>query len=79
MTLTYWDQKVSPQLQFIAAGAEMVARRARMLPCRPEWQTRAQAELVEARKALETALAEIIAAEVIYETMPMEGSYDCVS
>jgi hypothetical protein len=67
MDLADWDQKVRPHLQFIEAGAEMAARHARALPCRPEWQTKAQHELETTRKVLESALASIIAAEVIYE------------
>lgn len=72
MTLSDWRANVSTHLQFIEAGAEMAARHARLLPCRAEFQTKAQLELTETRKVLEAALAKVIAAEVIYEAKPLE-------
>jgi len=75
MTLIDWDQRVGKNLQFIEAGAEMAARHARMLPFKPPFETKAQDELAHARKVLESALASIIAAEIIYETKPAESEH----
>lgn len=72
MTLFDWEQQVRPHLDLIRSGASMTARHARALPSRPEWLTLAQAELAEARKALEEALGSVIAAEAIYEAKPLE-------
>ena len=73
-TLEEWNRTVKPHLDFIAAGAEMAARHARMLPVRGDWRSLSQDELEATRKVLETALAKIIAAEVHYETTPVEQS-----
>jgi len=74
MTLFHWDMTVKPHLQFIEAGAAMAARHARALPIKPEFQTMAQDQLAETRKILESALASIIAAEIIYETKALENA-----
>lgn len=72
MPLSDWDQKIKPHLNFIEAGAEMAARHARALVCRPSFTTHAQDELAEARKILESALGSIIAAEAVYDAKPSE-------
>jgi hypothetical protein len=66
MPLEAWRDEVGKPLQFIEAGASMAARHARMLPGRPEWETKAQHELILAQRTLETALENIKAAQVIY-------------
>lgn len=71
-TLEEWNAKVKPHLDFIAAGAEMAARHARLLPVRGWWRSSSQDELETARKVLEAALAEIAAAEVHFEQTPVE-------
>lgn len=73
MSLAEYDEQIRPHLQFIRSGAEMAARHARQLPFRPAFETKAQAELAEARKVLEAALGSIIAAEAIYESKPLEA------
>lgn len=72
MTLIDYDQKVKPHLDLIAAGAGMAARHARALPCKPSFTTHAQDELAEARAVLEASLKNIIAAEAIYNSKPVE-------
>lgn len=72
MTLAEHDVKVKPHLNFIEAGAEMVARHTRALPFKMAFTTHAQDELAETRKVLESALATITAAEAEYEAKPLE-------
>lgn len=74
MTLEDWRKNVSSHLDCIQAGAEMAARRAKMLPVRPEFETNAQIALAESRKVLEAALADIIAAQNEYDSKPVEQS-----
>lgn len=74
MDLMDWDTKVKPHLNYIEAGAEMAARHARMLLCRPDFTTHAQDALAETRKVLESALGTVIAAEAVYEAKPTENS-----
>jgi len=71
MDLDDWRAQVGSHLQFIEHGASMAARRARMLPGKPEWETRAEDELAKARVVLETALANVIAAQAIYADKPI--------
>lgn len=75
MTLFDWDQNIKPHLVYIEAGASMAARHARALTCKPNFQSLAQDELAEARKALESALASVIAAEIVYEAKPLEREH----
>lgn len=70
MTLIEYDQTIGRNLQFIEAGAEMAARHARALLSKPAFETKAQDELAQARKVLESALGSIIAAEALYEAKP---------
>lgn len=72
LPLSDWDRIVKPHLGFIESGAEMAARHARALICRPGFTSHAQDELAEARRVLESALASIIAAEATYEAKPAE-------
>lgn len=74
MTLVEWDQTIGKNLQFIEAGAEMAARHARMLPLKPAFETKAQDELAQARKVLESALQKIIAAQTAYESKPAQAA-----
>ena len=73
MTLLDWDLNVKPHLNYIEAGAEMAARHARALLCKPAFKTHAQDGLAEARAVLESALASIAAAEAQYEATPAEN------
>jgi hypothetical protein len=66
MHIDDWRQQISKPLQFIEIGAEMAARHARMLPGRPGWETKAEADLIATRKVLEDALANVIAAQAAY-------------
>lgn len=75
MDLADWDVKIKPHLQFISAGAEMTARHARALPCKPDFKTIAQEDLAEARRVLEAALGNIIAAQAIYANRPKENEH----
>lgn len=75
MTLEDYDKKVRPHLNFIQAGAEMAARHARALAVRPNFETKAEDQLHEARKVLESALASVIAAEIMFESKPLERSH----
>lgn len=72
MTLQDWDTKVRPHLNFIRSGAEMAARHARQLPLRPAFEAKAEDELAEARKVLEAALQQIVAAQASYEAKPID-------
>lgn len=73
MTLSDWDREVSSHLQFIEHGASMAARRAKQLPFKPGFETKAQDEMANARKVLEQALADIIAAQSLYASKPVEN------
>lgn len=73
MTLSDYDQKIKPHLDLIAAGAGMAARHARALPCKPAFTTHAQDELAETRAVLEAALKNIIAAQALYASKPVEN------
>lgn len=73
MTLFDWDQAVKPHLTFIEAGSSMAARHAAMLPCRAVFETLAQHELAQARGVLEASLKNIIAAQAIYASKPVEN------
>lgn len=75
MELTEWREKVSKHLQFIEAGSQMTVRHAEMLPLRPDFETMAEDELAKARKALESALANVIAAQAVYANKPAEDSH----
>lgn len=75
MTLEDYDKEVRPHLNFIQAGAEMAARHARALAVRPSFETKAEDQLHEARKVLESALASVIDAEVAFENKPQEQSH----
>jgi hypothetical protein len=70
-TLEEWDRDVAPHLNHIAMGAEMASRHARHLLRRPEWRTHSQDELDDARKVLEAALKEIVAAQATYDAKPL--------
>lgn len=72
MTLSDYDQEIKPHLDYIASGADMAARHARALPCKPAFTTHAQDELAETRAVLEQALANIVAAQAIYAGKPVE-------
>lgn len=72
MTLAEYDVKVKPHLNYIEAGANMAARHARALPFRMAFTTHAQDELAEARRVLENALANVKAAQALYEAKPLE-------
>lgn len=74
MNLFDWDSKVKPHLDFIESGASMAARHARALPCKAAFETRAEDELAKCRATLETALANVIAAQAIYAGKPLENS-----
>lgn len=73
MTLFDYDLTIKPHLNFIEAGAEMAARHARALVCKPVFPTHAQDELAEARRVLEAALATVVAAQSEYEAKPLEN------
>lgn len=67
MTLAEHDLRVKPHLEFIASGAAMAARHARAIPHKMAFTTHAEDELAEAKSVLESALANIIAAQAAYE------------
>jgi hypothetical protein len=75
VTLQDWDVKVKPHLHLIEAGAEITVRHTRALLCRPEFKTLAMVELGECRRVLETALADVIAAQAIYAAKAREGDH----
>ena len=74
MTLHDWDLNVKPHLNYIEAGAEMAARHARALLCKPAFKTHAQDGLAEARRVLERALNTIKTAEAQYEAKQTEAA-----
>jgi uncharacterized membrane protein YfbV (UPF0208 family) len=71
MTLEDWDQKVSPHLQFIEAGAAMAARHARQLVAKPDFDSLAEDELDKAFRVLAAALDQIITARKAYKNAPV--------
>lgn len=75
MTLFDWDREVRPHLHFIEAGANMVARHASLLPCKPYFETIAEDELAKSRAVLEAALQNIIAAQQTYENKILEREH----
>jgi hypothetical protein len=75
MELSEWREKVSKHLQFIEAGSQMAVRHAEMLPLRPSFETKAEDDLAKARKALEAALANVIAAQAVYSNKPVEQNH----
>lgn len=74
MTLFDYDRMIKPHLDFIGAGAAMAARHAKALPCKPGFATLSQDELAQARKVLEVALQNIVAAQSLYANKPTEGN-----
>lgn len=72
MRLDQWRAEIGENLKYIEAGAELAARRAKMLPTIPEWETLAEAELAKSRKVLETALNKIIAAQQAFAVRQVE-------
>lgn len=74
MTLSDWEQKVSPHLQFIEAGAAMAARHAKALPLRPDFESLAEDELRKVREVLQSALSQVIVAQAAYRETPAETS-----
>ena len=75
MNLQDYRESVSKHLQFIEAGSEMAARHARALTVKPAFVTRAQDDLAETRRVLESALANVVAAQVAYDAKPVENSH----
>lgn len=75
LSLQDYDEAVKPHLNYIEAGAEMAARHARALKVRPNFDTKAAAQLQETRRVLEHALAEIDAAQSTYNNKPMEAAH----
>lgn len=73
MNLFDWDQKVKPHLEFISAGAAMAARHASRLPCRQAFETLAEDDLAKTRATLEAALQNVIAAQAVYASKPLEN------
>jgi hypothetical protein len=74
MALSEYDQKIKPCLDMIGAGANMAVRNAQRLPFKPGFTTHAQDDLEEARAVLEAALKNIIAAQAVYASKPVEQS-----
>jgi hypothetical protein len=72
VTLEDWDQKVSPHLQFIEAGADMAVRHAMALPVRPGFESLAEHELRRVREVLQDALTNVIIAQNAYQAKPLE-------
>lgn len=82
-TLREWDQLVAPILQRIANSALICRDRARsitlevaILQSRPEWLTKAQHTMKEAKKELQEALARIESAEKAYQAIEVERDDD---
>jgi hypothetical protein len=75
MLLEEWDIKIRPHLHSIELGAEMAKRHTHALLCRPEFPTLAMVELGECRRVLETALADVIAAQAIYASKARESDH----
>lgn len=74
MNLADWEQKVSPHLQFIEAGASMAARHARQLVLRPDFESLAEDELRKTREVLQAALSNVIIAQAAYRETAIESS-----
>ena len=70
-----WEQKVSPHLQFIEAGASMAARHAKALTVRPGFESLAEDELRKVREVLQSALTKVIVAQAAYRETPPEPSH----
>ena len=82
-TLREWDQLVAPILQRITTSALICRDRARsitlevaILQSRPEWLTKAQDTMKEAKRELQEALARIESAEKAYQAIEVERDDD---
>lgn len=78
-SLPKWDKAIAPILQRITASAVICRDRARsitlevaILQSRPEWLSKAQDAMREARQELQEALARIESAEAAYKAMKRE-------
>jgi hypothetical protein len=72
MTITDYDRTIAPHLTAAREYAYRASREISRLPARPDFFTLAQDELEQARKALEGALATVIAAQSLYEAKPID-------
>jgi len=63
----------SMYLNGIELGARMIRRNTKLLPARPDFETRAEDELTKARQALTEALEGIIKAQAEYRHKPVDA------
>ena len=75
MNLAEWNEKISPHLNFIEAGAQMAARHARQLVMRPDFESLAEDELRKTREVLQAALSKVIIAQADYRETPTETTH----
>jgi hypothetical protein len=73
MSLFDWDTKVRPHLHYIQTGAELCARHALQLTCKPDFAALACHELILCRAVLEAALRDVTGALAEYDRKPAEG------
>jgi hypothetical protein len=72
MSITDYDRSIKPHLTAAHEYAYRAKREIERLPARPDFFTLTQDELEEARKALVSALATIIAAQSLYDIKPID-------
>lgn len=60
-------------LRGIEFGTGIVMRNVNRLPRRPDFETRAEDQLAEARKVLTEALENVIKAQAIYQRKPVDA------
>lgn len=63
----------SAYLNGIEMGARMIRRNAKLLPARPDFETRAEDELAKARQVLTEALEGVIKAQGEYRRKPVDA------
>lgn len=61
----------SAYLTGIEMGARIMARNAKLLPARPDFETNAEAELARAREVLADALEHVVQAQAAYQRKPV--------
>jgi len=72
MPLSEWDERVRPLLWQIEDFSKLISEKARALPERPTFVTKAEVEINEAIKTLEHALKHLREAERTYQSKPVE-------
>ncbi|WP_315731741.1 MULTISPECIES: hypothetical protein [unclassified Bradyrhizobium] len=63
----------SAYLTGIEMGARIMIRNAKLMPSRPDFETKAEAELARARQVLTDALESVVRAQAEYQRKPVDA------